>query len=71
MLLDCILVAEKCLVVHTGLVGQESMQTLVALGNLSQGFDWYIEQDNLAEKVAEDNLADLYIVVDQVLLEVL
>jgi len=47
------------------------MQILVDLGSWSQDFDQCIEQDNLVEKVAEDNLVDLYIAVDLVQLEVL
>jgi len=48
------------------------MQILVDLDSWSQDFDQCIEQDNLVEKVAEDNLVDLlYIAVDLVQLEVL
>jgi hypothetical protein len=70
-LLHYILAAERRLAVHTGLVDQECMQILVGLGSLSQDFDQYIEQDNLAEKVAEDNLVDLYTAADLVRLEAL
>lgn len=69
--LHYILAVEKRLAVHIGLVDQEYMQILVDLGSLSQDSDQCIEQDNLVEKVAEDNLVDLYIAVDLVQLEVL
>ena len=69
--LHYILAVEKRLAVHIGLVDPECMQILVDLGSLNQDSDQYIEQDNLVEKVAEDNLVDLYIVVDLVQLEVL
>lgn len=68
-LLHYILAAERRLAVHIGLVDQEYMRILVGLGSLSQDFDQCIEQDNLAEKVAEDNLVDLYTVADLVRLE--
>lgn len=70
-LLHYILAAEKRLVVHIGLVDQECMRILVDLGNSSQDSDQCIEQDNLAEKVAEDSLVDLYTAVDLVWLEAL
>lgn len=70
-LLHYILVVEKRLAVHTDSVDQECMQFLVDLGSLSQDSDQRIEQDNLAERVAEDNLVDLYIVADLVRLEAL
>lgn len=63
--LRCILVAERRWADHTDLVDQDCMQILVVLDSLSQDSDSCIEQDNLAEKVAEkDNLVDLCIVVD-------
>lgn len=69
--LHYILVVEKRLAVRIDLVDQECMQFLVDLGNLSQDSDQRIEQDNLAERVAEDNLVDLYTVADLVRLEAL
>lgn len=69
--LHYILAAEKRLAVRTGLVDQECMRMLVDLGSLSQDFDQCIEQDNLAEKVAEDNLVDFYTAADLVRLEAL
>ena len=71
-LLHYILAVEKRLAVHIDLVDPECMQILVDLDSWSQDFDQCIEQDNLVEKVAEDNLVDLlYIAVDLVQLEVL
>lgn len=64
--LHYILVVEKHLAVRTDLVDQEYMQILVDLGSLSQDSDQYIEQDNLAEKVAEDSLVDLCTAADLV-----
>lgn len=64
------LAVEKHLVVHIDSVDQECTQILAVLGNSSQDSDWRIEQDNLAEKAVEDNLVDLYIVVDLAQLEV-
>lgn len=69
--LRCILAAEKYLVVRTGSVGQDYMQFLAVPDNLIQESDWYIEQGNLAEKVAGDSLADLCTAVDLALLEAL
>lgn len=43
----------------------------MVLDNLNQDFDWYTERDNLAEMTVEDNLVDLYTVVDLVQLEAL
>lgn len=66
-----ILVAERCWAVHTDLADQECTRILVVLDSLSQDLDSCIEQGNLAEKVVEDNLADLCIVVDLAQLEAL
>jgi len=46
--LHYILVVEKRLVAHIDLVDQEYMRILVDPDSLSQDFDQYIEQDNLA-----------------------
>lgn len=65
------LAVEKRLAVHTGLVDQENMRILADLGNLNQDSGQRIEQDNLVEKVAEDNLVGLYTAADLVRLEAL
>lgn len=57
-----ILVAEKHSAAHIDLAAREYMPILVVLGNSSQDFDCYTEQDNPVEKVAEDNLEVPYTV---------
>lgn len=69
--LRCILVAEKCWVVRTDLADRECTQILAVLDSLSQDSDSCTEQDNLAEKAVEDNLAGLCTVVDPAQLEAL
>lgn len=69
VLLYYIPAVEKHLAVRIDLVDQEYMWILVDLDNSSQDSDQCIEQDNLAEKVVEDNLVDLYTAADLVQLE--